>query len=223
MNQETDGNKNPNPVPGATLIPNAFGLAGHNLHTWGGGWGTVTYWNAFVANLEMNGVGRFFDARLANADQYPVAAANKDDNKFPMGDDRITEWLGALQFYQLSIPSPKAPKGSFNADAAARGTAVFNGQGRCASCHVPPLFTEPGWNAHKAADIGIDDFQASRSPDDSYRTAALAGRLFNRKRGFYHDGRFGTLMDVVNHYDTHFKLNLSDGQKADLVEYLKSI
>ena len=221
--QMTDGVETGTNVPGATLIPNAFGLAGHNLHTWGGGWGTVTYWNAFVANLEMNGVGRFFDPRLSDATKYPIAAAHKDDNKPSAGDDRITQWLGALQFYQLSLPTPKAPQGSFDAQAAARGVAVFNGQGGCASCHVPPLFTEPGWNAHKAADIGIDDFQASRSPDDSYRTAALAGRLFNRKRGFYHDGRFGTLMDVVNHYDTHFKLNLSDGQKADLVEYLKSI
>ena len=221
--QMTDGVETGTNVPGATLIPNAFGLAGHNLHTWGGGWGTVTYWNAFVANLEMNGVGRFYDARLNDANKYPIAAAHQDGNKFPTGDDRVTEWLGALQFYQLSLPSPKAPQGSFDAQAAARGAAVFNGQGGCASCHVPPLFTEPGWNTHKAADIGIDDFQASRSPDDSYRTAALAGRLFNRKHGFYHDGRFGTLMDVVNHYNKHFELNLSDGQKADLVEYLKSI
>ena len=221
--QMTDGVETGTNVPGATLIPNAFGLAGHNLHTWGGGWGTVTYWNAFVANLEMSGVGRFFDPRLANAEKYPIAAAHQDGNKFPAGDDRITQWLGPLQFYQLSLPTPKAPAGSFDAQAAARGQAVFNGRGQCAGCHVPPLFTEPGWNAHKAADIGIDDFQASRSPDDSYRTAALAGRLFNRKHGFYHDGRFATLMDVVNHYDTHLKLDLNDRQKADLVEYLKSI
>src|SRR5262249_48108582 len=36
-------------VSGAVLLPNARGLAGHNLHTWTGGWGTVSYWNAFVA------------------------------------------------------------------------------------------------------------------------------------------------------------------------------
>src|SRR5258706_2997151 len=36
----------PDGAPAATLIPNAFGLLGYNLHTWTGGWGTVTYWKA---------------------------------------------------------------------------------------------------------------------------------------------------------------------------------
>ncbi|PYX39943.1 MAG: hypothetical protein DMG81_07990, partial [Acidobacteria bacterium] len=57
----------------AVLIPPAFGLAGVNLHTWTG-WGSVTYWNAFVANLEMHGKGNFFDSRLDNAAQFPIAA-----------------------------------------------------------------------------------------------------------------------------------------------------
>ncbi|HET9330792.1 MAG TPA: hypothetical protein VFO23_09715, partial [Steroidobacteraceae bacterium] len=57
----------------ATLIPPAFGLAGVNLHTWVG-WGSVTHWNAFVATLEMHGKGTFFDPRLADAEQFPVAA-----------------------------------------------------------------------------------------------------------------------------------------------------
>src|SRR4029079_5948694 len=47
----------------ATLIPPAFGLAGVNMHTWTG-WGSVTHWNAFVANLEMQGSGTFYDPRL---------------------------------------------------------------------------------------------------------------------------------------------------------------
>ena len=106
---------------------------------------------------------------------------------------------------------------------AKAGAVFFNGQGKCATCHVPPTFTEPGWNLHTAQEIGIDDFQASRSPDDRYRTTPLAGRLFSRTRGFYHDGRFATLLDVVNHYDGLRKLGLSAQQKQDLVEYLKSL
>ena len=141
----------------------------------------------------------------------------------PPGEDRISPKLPALHFYQLALPAPTPPPGSFDAAAAARGRAAFDGQGRCAGCHVPPKFTEPGWNLHSAQEIGIDDFQASRSPDDRYRTTPLAGRLFNRTRGFYHDGRFATLMDVINHYDGFMKLGLSDQQKQDLVEYLKSI
>jgi hypothetical protein len=47
----------------ATLIPPAFGLVGVNLHTWTG-WGSVSHWNAFVANLEMHGKRTLFDSRL---------------------------------------------------------------------------------------------------------------------------------------------------------------
>jgi cytochrome c peroxidase len=100
---------------------------------------------------------------------------------------------------------------------------VFNGPGKCATCHVPPLFTEPGHNLHAPSEIGIDSFQADRSPTRMYRTAPLAGLWTHQKGGFYHDGRFATLLDVVNHYDAHFKLNLSDANKKDLVEYLKGI
>ena len=209
----------------STLIPPAFGLAGVNQHTWTGSWGTVTYWNAFVANLEMHGTpGTFFDPRLDNADKFPVAAkAGFGHVHAAPGQDRISPKLPALHFYQLAIPAPKAADGAFDTAAARRGQDVFDGAGKCASCHVPPTFTEPGWNLHKASDIGVDDFQASRSPDGMYRTTPLAGRLFWRTRGFYHDGRFGSLADVVSHYNTALNLGLSGDQMRDLVEYLKSI
>ena len=116
------------------------------------------------------------------------------------------------------------PAGSFSAAAASRGKGVFEGKARCASCHVPPLFVEPGWPMHTGAEIGIDDFQASRSPDKRfYRTTPLAGLFTRAKGGFYHDGRFADLAAVVAHYDGHLKLQLSESEKADLVEYLKSL
>lgn len=203
----------------ATLIPPAFGMAGVNLHTWTGGWGTVTYWNAFVANLELQGQGTFFDARLNDPKKYPVAARAGFGNK-RSDVDMVTAKMGALQFYQLAIPAPVPPAGSYDQTAAARGETIFKGKAACAQCHVPPLFTEPGWNAHKASEIGIDEFQSSRSPDNSYRTAPLRG-LFTG--GFYHDGRFATLLDVVNHYNGFKKLNLTESEKYDLVEFLKSL
>ena len=144
----------------------------------------------------------------------------------PHKEDRITPKLPALHFYQLSLPVPKPPSGAFDVAAAGRGEALFNGKARCATCHVPPLFTEPGWNLHKAEEIGIDDFQAKRAPDDRYVTAKLRA-LWDTKKihkgGFYHGGRFATLADVVNHYDNHFQTALSEQEKADLIEYLKSI
>ena len=212
----------PDGLPAATLIPPAFGMAGVNLHTWGGGWGTVTYWNAFVGNLELQGQGTFFDARLNDPDKYPVAARAGFGNK-RSENDLVTSKLAALQFYQLAIPAPTPPEGSFDRAAASRGEIIFKGKATCSQCHVPPLFTEPGWNAHKPSEIGIDDFQANRAPDNSYRTTPLRGLFAHMKRGFYHDGRFPTLLDVVNHYNSFKKLNLTEAQKNDLVEYLKSL
>lgn len=206
----------------ATLIPEAFGHAGHTLHTWTGGWGDVTYWNAYVANLELAGNGTFWDERLNDAKKYPVAAKTGAGNK-RNSPDKITDKLAALQFYQLAIPAPKAPDSIYNKEAAQRGMSVFNGKAKCATCHVPPLFTEPGWNTHKASDIGIDDFQSNRSPDKTYVTQGLKGLWTHMKGGFYHDGRFATLMDVVNHYNDFKKLALIESEKNDLVEYLKSL
>jgi len=207
----------------ATLIPPAFGLAGVNLHTWTG-WGSVTYWNAFVANLEMHGKGNFFDPRLNDAAKFPIAAAAGLGNlRIDEDEDRITPNLAALHVYQLDIPAPAPPAGSFDAAAAARGDALFEDKAKCATCHVPPLYSEPGWNMHTAADVGIDDFQASRSPDDGYRTSPLKGLWTHTKGGFYHDGRFATLDAVVDHYNSFMALGLTDQEKHDLVEYLKSL
>ena len=206
------------------LIPPAFGLAGVNQHTWTGAWGTATYWNALVANLEMHGKGVFFDPRMDDPTQFPIAAAHPESYGHKRDDvDLITAKLPALHLYQLAIPAPRPPKGSFDEAAAARGDALFSGKARCASCHVEPLWTEPGRNLHTASEIGIDDFQALRGPDHLYRTAPLAGLWTHQKGGFYHDGRFATLADVVAHYDGVFGLGLTDGERSDLVEYLKSL
>ncbi|MCC6347421.1 MAG: hypothetical protein IT388_09580, partial [Nitrospirales bacterium] len=225
----------------ATLIPNAYDLAGFNLHTWTGAWGTVSYWNAFVANLEMHGKGNFFDPRLDDIAQFPDAA-----RKFPIAvakqlghikvdpdEDRITKKLPGLHLYQLSLSSPTpVPGQDFDTTAAERGEGIFKGKAGCNSCHMPPLWTEPGWNAHTPDEMKIDSFQADRSPDGVYNTSNLSG-LFVRELGkfmkegnkgrFYHDGRFVTLSDVVESYTTRFDLGLSASERDDLVEYLKSL
>jgi cytochrome c peroxidase len=137
--------------------------------------------------------------------------------------DFITSKLAALHLYQLAIPAPKAPAGSFDQSAAARGMVLFKTKAQCATCHVPPLFTEPGWNMHRGEEIGIDNLQADRSPDRHYRTAPLNGLWSHQKGGFYHDGRFPTLRDVVDHYNSVKALGLTGGEVADVVEYLKSL
>lgn len=232
--QATNGEVTGTNVSGATLLPNARGLAGHNLHTWTGGWGTVTYWNAFVAVDELHGIGTFFDERFDDATQFPIAAAAKLGHVSVDPDsDQVTGKLAALHFYQLSLPAVQPRPGiDFDPAAAARGDELFSGKANCNSCHHEPLWTEPGWNQHTADEMKIDSFEADRSPGHAYQTVNLAG-IFVRERGlfmfpqnkgrFYHDGRFQTLLDVVNSYDARFNLGLTDEEKHDLVEYLKSL
>lgn len=211
----------PDGAQAGTLIPPAFGLAGVNLHTWTG-FGSVPYWNAYVAATELHGSGVFFDARFNDKNQYPVAAKSGAGNTRGT-PDLVSSKLAALHIYQLAIPAPKPPEGSFDKTAAARGKQIFSGKANCASCHVPPLFTEPGNNLHAPSEIGIDSFQADRSPTHMYRTAPLAGLWTHVKGGFYHDGRFATLPEVISHYNAQFKLALTEKETNDLAEYLKSL
>lgn len=204
-----------------TLIPPAFGLAGVNLATWTG-FGSVTYWNAYVGATEMHGLGTYFDARLGNKEQYPVSARSGSYNTRGK-PDKLTSKLAALHFYQLAIPAPQAPAGSFDKAAAARGQVLFDAKAKCSTCHVPPLYTEPGNNLHAPSEIGVDSFQADRSPTHMYRTAPLAGLWSHQKGGFYHDGRFATLRDVIEHYNRFFQLGLTEQEKNDVIQYLKSL
>src|SRR2546430_2491748 len=175
----------------ATLIPPIFGLAGVNLHTWTG-WGSVTHWNAFVAVLEMHGKGTFFDPRLDDRVQFPIAAKNGLGH-VSSDPDLVTTKLPALHFYQLALPAPRPPPDSFDAEAAERGDALFGGKANCARCHTDEHYTEPGWNLHTADEICIDDFQANRAPDRRYRTSPLRGLWTHQKGGFFHDGRFAKI------------------------------
>jgi len=172
---------------------------------------------------------------LNDAGQFPIAARAGFGN-VRNEPDLITPKLAALHFYQLAIPAPASPFLSSSdgpaslyeafggtSTALRNGKAVFDSKAKCATCHVAPLFTEPGWNMHTASEIGIDDFQANRAPDRRYRTAPLKGLWTHQKGGFYHDGRFATLRDVVDHYDRFFNLGLTEAEKGDLVNYLLSL
>jgi len=203
----------------ANLIPAAFGLRDINLVTYTG-WGSIEYWNSFVANLEMHGKGDFFDARLDNPAKYPIAVENQFYH-VTHDPDLITQKLDALRAYQHSIEAPHPPVGSFDKFAAFRGRRIFFTKAKCDNCHKFPLYADN--LLHTGEELGIDNFEAMRSPTGKYRTTPLGGLFTREKGGFYHDGRFHTLMDVVNHYNRHNELNLSRREKADLVEYLKSL
>lgn len=211
----------PDGAPGAVLIPPAFGLAGVELTT-ATGWGSISYWNSFVAVLEMHGQGSFVDPRINDPARFPIAAAN-GLSAVKHTPDLVTPKLPALRAYQLSLGAPKPTPRSFDARQAIRGRALFMGKANCASCHTWPQFTDANRVLHTPQEIGIDDFQSERSPTRRYRTAPLRGLWTHAAGGFYHDGRFPTLEAVVAHYNGRFNLGLTDWEAGDLVEYLKSL
>jgi len=203
----------------ANLIPAAFGLKNITLTTYTG-WGDISYWNSFVGNIEMHGKGTFIDPRINDPAKYPLAVENHLYS-ISNSPDLITSKLAALKAYQHSIDAPKPPANSFDRVEAARGKGIFMSKAKCASCHRPPLLADN--ILHSAGELGIDDFEAKRSPTGKYRTTPLGGLFARAKGGFYHDGRFATLNEVVDHYDNHLGTHLSAGEKNDLVEYLKSL
>lgn len=189
-----------------TVIPPAYGLNGVPVETFTGE-GPVSYWNAYVAVTQMHGQGSFRDPELG----IEIVAS----------PDLVTPKLPDLQAYQLTLAAPTPPPGSYDPAAAQRGEAVFTGQGTCASCHIPPTFTDAGERVHTPSETGMDPVLAERGTTGGYRTTPLRGSW--QRPPYFHDGSAATLEEVVEHYDGFLSLGLSAQQKADLVEYLKSL
>lgn len=195
------------------VIPPVYGLKGVGFETFTAD-GPISYWNAYVGVGQMGGHGNFSDPRVGIfISQSP---------------DLITPKLPALLDYQLSLRAPKAPKGSFDPVAAARGRNVFHNEAGCASCHQGPTFTDvlsgPDRRVpflHHPSEVGMNPAYAAKSATGLYRTTPLRGLVHHPP--YFHDGSAPDLLAVVNHYNRHFGLNLTEAQKADLVEYLKSL
>jgi mono/diheme cytochrome c family protein len=189
-----------------TVIPPAYGLQGVAVETYTGD-GPISYWNAYVAITQMGGKGDFSDPRIGvSIDQNP---------------DLVTPKLPALLAYQLSLAAPPPPAGSFDADAAARGRAVFEGVGRCATCHTGSTYTDAGAALHAPSETGMDPLHAERSATGLYRTTPL--RALWQHPGYFHDGSAATLEDVVAHYDATLALGLTEAERSDLVQFLRSL
>jgi mono/diheme cytochrome c family protein len=189
------------------VIPPAYGLAGVHSVTYSGDGDRPAYWNRYVAVTQMHGHGVFAEPRLN------LNVANPPD--------QVESKLPDLESYQLSLSAPAAPAGTFDAAAAARGQAVFTGQGQCASCHAGPTFTDANTRLHPTTEVPTDPTHAQRSATKMYRTTPLRGLW--QHAPYFHDGSAATLEDVVNRYDAAKHLQLTPQQKVDLVEYLKSL
>lgn len=198
---------------GPVQIPPAYGLAGVHSVTFTGDGSDIAYWNRYVGVTQMHGHGSFVEPRLGINIQNPP--------------DIIGPLLPALQDYQLSLNAPTPAPGSFDAVAAARGQVVFNGAGKCSSCHTGKLLTDANSRLHAPSEVvsepepnGVPS-AASRSATKMYRTTPLRALQFHSP--YFHNGSAATLEAVVELYNTKKGLNLTAQQKADLVQYLKSL
>ncbi|MFL5476368.1 MAG: c-type cytochrome [Gemmatimonadales bacterium] len=189
------------------VIPPAYGLDGVNSVTFTGDGDRIEYWNRYVGVTQMHGHGSFTEPRLN------ISVANPPD--------QIESKLPDLESYQLSLTTPAPPPGTFDAAAAARGQEVFNGQGQCATCHAGTTFTDANTRLHPTSEVPTDPTHAERSATGMYRTTPL--RALWQHAPYFHDGSAATLNDVVDRYDSAKNLQLTPAQKADLVEYLKSL
>jgi len=200
-----------NPTTLPVVIPLASGLRRIGFETFTAD-GPISYWNNYVGVSQMGGHGSFSDPRIGlTIVQTP---------------DRVTPKLAALREYQLRLPAPEPPRGSFNRAAAVRGERLFNGAARCATCHPAPLFTDVLLSSsppllHPAAETGMEPVYASRSATGGYRASPLRGLW--QHPPYFHDGSAADLDAVVRHYNTELELGLSAGEQADVVEYLKSL
>jgi hypothetical protein len=211
----------PNGTSAATLIPPAFGLAGVNLHTWTG-WGSIPYWNAFVAVLEMHGQGTFFDARLDNAAQFPIAAENH------FGHVNATGGPGQRQVARVAglpalVASTQGAEGVVRPGGGSARQGDVQRQRRVLDLPRATDVHRAGQQPAPGQPDRHRQLRGDRSPTHMYRTSPLAGLWSHQKGGFYHDGRFPDLLSVVKHYDSTFHLGLSARQQNDLVQYLLSL
>lgn len=201
-------------INGPQVIPPAYGLLGVHRITSTGDGNDIAYWNRYVAVTQMGGLGSFSDSRTG------VSVTNGTS-------DLVSSKLPALQAYQLSLAAPLPPTGSFDPVSAAKGKIVFEGAGQCASCHSGPKLTDANIRLHPASEVvsepepnGAPSY-ASRSATKQYRTAPLAGLW--QHAPYFHNGSALTLDAVVETYNTKKTLGLTVAQKADLVQYLKSL
>jgi mono/diheme cytochrome c family protein len=189
------------------LIPPAYGLSGVHSVTYTGDGDRPAYWNRYVAVTQMHGHGSFSEPRLG------ISVSNPPD--------QVEAKLANLEAYQLSLGVPAPPAGSFDAAAAARGQVVFMSSGQCSTCHAGPSFTDANTRLHDPSETPTDPIHAERSATRMYRTTPL--RALSQHAPYFHDGSAATLPDVVDRYDSAKNLQLTPQQKADLVEYLKSL
>ena len=104
-----------------------------------------------------------------------------------------------------------------------RGQDLFFGKAQCATCHLPPYYTD-----NLMHNLRTERFYKPRmvngrmaSADGPIKTFPLRG--IKDSPPYLHDGRLLTLEDTVEFFNVILELTLNTQEKHDLVAFLRAL
>ena len=167
-----------------------------------------------------------FEQRAAYFDGDQCMAAKKGINVLERGSQVhfMAEFLALLDF-------PPAPKlniyGELDPEKASpselRGEKLFNGKARCNACHAAPYYTDNSMHDLKAERFYKQEMANGMmmANDGSIKTFPLRG--IKDSSPYLHDGRCFTLEDTVEYFNLIQQLHLTDQEKKDIVDFMRSL
>lgn len=167
-----------------------------------------------------------FEQRAAYFDGIPADAARKGTNVLERGSQ-----VHFMAEFQSLLDFPPAPKlnvfGKLDpakaTEAELRGQEIFFGKGQCATCHVPPYYTD-----NLMHNLQVERFFEEKmingrlaSADGPIKTFPLRG--IKESPPYLHDDRLLTLEDTVEFFNLVLSLQLEAQEKEDLVAFMRTL
>jgi cytochrome c peroxidase len=168
-----------------------------------------------------------FEQRAAYFDGDIVIATKKGVNPLERGSQvqAMAEFQELLDFppaHKLRVVDTKLDPARATPEER-RGEEVFFGKGQCATCHPPPLYSDNSMH-----DLMVERFYKPRdingrfaANDGPIKTFPLRG--IKESPPYLHDGRLLTLEDTVEFFNLVLEVKLTEGEKADLVAFLRAL
>lgn len=167
-----------------------------------------------------------FEQRAAYFDGDPTAAAKKGVNVLERGSQ-----VHFMAEFQALLDFPPAPKlnvmGKLDPAKASkvelRGQDLFFGKAQCASCHVPPFYTDNLMHNLRTERFFKERMINGRkaSADGPIKTFPLRG--IKDSPPYLHDDRLLTLDDTVEFFNLVLELKLNAQEKKDLVAFMRTL
>ncbi len=217
-------------------------------------WSSSFFWDGRTASLESQALepvqtpvemGEDWDrvvAKLERHPEYPALFARAFGDA-PIDRQRVAQAIAQFERTLVSADSKYDRWLAGQAEltpAEERGFLLFHTEeGDCFHCHVAPLFTDNEFHNNGLDRVPLDEGLAERTGKrfdrGKFKTPTL--RNVEYTAPYMHDGRFQTLAEVIEHYDSGFhrtaltdplllvrlNLDLTEADKRALVAFLKTL